>query len=351
MFEPQPTAPDLPDGSGFPAAMLAQAMDVVAISPTVEGNLAYRLVLPRGWTVLDRPLPSVTEIGALRPVVLGLHMGPIVAGGPPFVQVMAMALEREIAAADWLRQYAAASGYDIRTLGELHSGRADALISLTIRDDRYAARLLVNILGGRLVALLAAVPGEHYEELADLLGLVTASFVMPDEDPDIMVEGLRPMAVAGSTRVLLPASWQVVSATNDGAKGLAGGLVGGLGVHWADAQGIPQGVLHIYAGASMPTEMERLRTILGPSLRQGALLADRLPALEDGPFTGGYHKIYSVTETTPDAPPRELWHLRLDGAGSAVDLMLLTPARDHSFSAWAINRRALDIVLQTIEVF
>ncbi len=335
MVDPQPTAPDLPNGTNFPPDLLAKALAPVKITPTVEGVLRYQLLLPRGWVLLDRPQVSLNDLAPHRPLVLGLHMGPVVEGGPPFAQIMALGLEREINAADWLRHYAVVSGYEIHTLGEVHSGRADALVSLSVRDERYAARLLVTIVGGRLILALLAVPGRHYEALAELLGVMTASFVTPDEDPDMMIEGLQTVMVGQSAQALLPVSW------------LPSPLPEGIALSWANAAGQAQGVLHLSQG---PINQDNLQAILGPQAKRGALLADRPPEMDAGPFSQGHHRIYSVTGMDGQAGAQELWELALQTPQHHISLLMLTPSPAHGFSAWAINRRALDIVLQTLEL-
>jgi hypothetical protein len=332
----------LPDGSAVDAARFAR---VAGETPApVDGT--FSLALPRGWR--REPVPPVTatpEPGP--PVLLALYTGPRVAAFAPFAQVLVARLERDMSAMHWLRFYLAQMQYTPREIETISDNAADALAGLSIDGRVAAARVMVRLYGSYCYIVTVAVPAEAYDDFKDVLGLAVRGFILGGLSPHGHVEHWRDVAADGAPRFSFPQSWSVEAIpAPDGARGeyallnadASGAMFGQIRVRWLDAS---------FGGSDASEAAKMLEAFELAGVKPGALISTSTERKAQGPYSIVADAIRAAT-LAGDPRPFEMWQVALAGARHRILMAMLTPAQPQSFYWWAVNRRALEIVISTL---
>lgn len=334
-----------------PKAFIEQTFLDVAVREGIFPAGAFSLALPKQWlpemagsdVVPDVDRPVVT-LALFTPGTPEAHGAAIDAR----VTVRAGYLPREINGADWVRQWCFSQGLDILDMRELPTPLGMMGDVLARGRDSGRLRRMMTVKDGDLVYLIdgsVLPPGDPSDPVLQEIGLMAIMrFKLLAPSGQQFAERMEPREFgsdAGRATLLAPGSWDSVPP----GDAPPGGALLHLNNRVGDSVG---GSLVVAFGLPDSTPEALEDTFVGKLSAQGFSFADADPHLQGtrGTLT------FAVATRKGQGPIGEvrLLCLRARGAGLPLSLAVLSPAPDVAFEAWAINRRAFEIAMQTLNM-
>lgn len=338
---------DLPIGEAISPPQRKEQFFLVQDTPFGNRELAYRICVPKHFGVEGglRVSSPELETSSLKP--LAIFRGETVQGSYAWIMLYAIRLTRELTAAHWLRNYAFQAEREVETLTELSPLFADALMTFELEKVPHTQRCIAKIDGDKLFFVQTFVPSEDYSDEAERLGLVVASFDLQYASGVSYIEPRAFAHIGGRMRIHHPSSWRPrpIEGLPEGKAALdlyqvddAGTLTGLMRIKLAEKRIAPsmsvmlQGAFEELADAGI--------------LPQEELTNQRIEN-EVELYKSGQLIVYSA-ELREGNVPQEIWIYIFETASQFNALWLITPARQSNFYAWAVNKRALELVIGSI---
>jgi len=337
-------------GESIPTQSLKKDYVKVEDKPFGQVGLAYSMVVPNSWIQLKLSAKD-GRLLVEQPKLLSTFLGPKDDNGNPMLQVWCQGLVREIAAADWLKDFLIKTGSAILSL-EAHSPYlADALIGRQEGPVTLKIRISAHLSGNRLFLIQGIAPEDLFEKYADIFGLAVSSF--------------KPAAVGDNPHVEL---WQThrldkVITFNAPFSWLERRPVCPPGLDLVDlynlnSRGEPIANLKVMSVRRKMTKgkkgLDLPSLLIAEFTKAGAVvteIAEDESFAVSKPLANGISKVCKVM--VPEAKDKRLQNLLIvsvDAPTHHVLTGLLTCAPNEGFYEYAVNRRAFDIVLETFKL-
>lgn len=340
----------LPQGQNIPESELTE--NFVKLSDTPYGNddLAYSVVLPNDWLQLGIEAED-DVLHAGHPKLLANFLSPIDRDANAMLQVWGQGLIKEIAAGDWLKWYLVETGRTPDSVQIVSPYFADAIAHCEIEGVPYTMRVMARLASNRMFILQAMAPSDLYPDYADTFGLAVTSFKVAKEFENPHVEPWQTHTLDAAVTFNAPLSWPERK-PEEAPEGLDA-----VDLFNLNAQGEPLGVLKA---------MTFRRSILEGKgeINLAAVLVDEFvkmnveileivsdePVSPAEPFGAGSFKTMTARLPKGDDRLRNLLVAEVYAPDHVFLIGLLTCAPKEGYNEYAVNRRALDIALETLRV-
>ena len=340
----------LPLGQSIPPSVLKKDFVKLEDKPYGQPALGYSVVLPNDWIQLKLKAADA-RLHVERPKLLATFLGPKDDGGNPMLQVWCQGLIKEISAGDWLKDFLSRTGCEIISLEIRSTYLADALV--TRRDGpvllkiRFSARLA----GNRLFLCEGVAPEDLFPNYADRFGLAATSFkpTLITDNPHVEVWQTHSLDNAVSFNA--PFSWFERHPQAPAGIDLldlynlngAAEPVGNLKV-MAIRRALTKGKKDIDLPALLTAEFLKIGVRIAELVSSESIEAPE-------PLSNGSLKICkAVIPNAPHVRLQNLLVLSVDAPTHHILVGLLTCAPCEGFYEYAVNRRAFDIVLETLKL-
>lgn len=338
---------DLPIGEAISPPQRKDQFFHIQDTPYGNRELAYRIFVPKHFAV-ERGLRATTpEIDTQNLKPLGIFRGETRRGSDAWIMLYAIRLTRELSAAHWLRNYALQAAQEVEALNELSPLFADALMTFELEKVPHTQRCIARIDGDKLFFVQTFVPSDAYSDVADQLGLVVASFDLQFASGVSQVEARAFALLDGRMRIQHPSSWRPRPIENLPAGKAA------LDLYQVDDAGTLTGLMRIKLAEKRltPSLSVMLQDAFEELTEAGILpqqeLSNQRIENEVELYKSGQLIVYSA-ELREGSSPQEIWIYIFETAAQFNALWLITPARQSNFYAWAVNKRALELVISSI---
>lgn len=336
----------LPLGEGIPADKQRELFALVQHTPVDNPALAYQVAIPKSWSN-----PSVNaesdDLSTEKLTLLGHFLGPEENGLNPQVQIQAMKLPREMRAAHWLRHFATETERELEALVEPSEHIADSLMAFTIEDVEFKARAFVRVVDDRVFLLFAFSEASLFESLNESFGVSVKMFRLKQAATRSHVEELQQMPLPDEMSFAVPKSWKVVAdqASDEHSS---------CNVFNLDNDGVLNGWLRVESIAktddvSVPQLLERLAK---PFTDAGVQVAETISLepmeFENPAILEAATEIRLGNLPSEDGVQQELWLSFIEFETRFVSVTLLTPNRAAVFFVWAMNKRAMEIAVESV---
>ncbi len=353
------TMPDLPPETLvmpskdiYPQEVLSSEFVDHRTVPFDDRALEFTFTCRKTWTWHGLSVPSKED--ELDFVPLAFVSGPETAEAPSIIQVGYRLCEREVDLQDYLEAYCELLGYKIlKAQWCNYSGRTvyDVLVRTKARGIDSLARLALSRDGQRLFLVSGICASAGYPQLAKEIGVAVVSFELVNPSGKAYCEEMKEHKMTEPVKASFtyPGSWTLKAA----AKCPAG--IGVVDIRHGDAEVGAIGWIRLKVvdratypkvGAdenvlALADEMTEQGFVFGKPLFSGA------PAVQDGKFLeGGRVLIYPVSKGDIKSevrlvvvPTKKAWFV----------LSLLTPQRPSGMMPWMVNKRAYEIVYETLK--
>lgn len=332
---------ELPTGRHLSRQAVASNFAWLTETPPRYEALSFKLLVPAAWR-RDRTEDYGTELTAGRLLPLAALASP---RSDAFLQVQATPLNREVTAEHWLRHFLMTSGYNAEKSVILSIFFADCLASFSIGAGKYLGRFAVRVHGDSVFLLSVFCEEALYDGMAELLGLCVASFQPLGAPSGPSVEEWLPTRLGDLLSFSRPASWamRVVPAAPAGKSALD---------FISIVDDVALGMMRVKAAAfTVDATLDgQIRDAVGEYAEAGMIVNPNEQRhdvdLAGDRFTDGRLVIFNGA--TEGGAPQELWVIVFRDKSTLFTISLLTPDRKSQFLIWAENRRALDIVTETL---
>lgn len=336
-------------GQEIPPGELAEHYVKIEDQPYGNADLAYSIVLPNDWIQIGLQA-SDSALHSDKPKLLANFSGPTDQGGNAMLQVWAQDLEKEISAADWLKHYLISSGRKVDFIQAASPYFADAVATWEIEQITQRIRVIARVSGNRVFFVQGVVPHDLYAQYADKFGLAIASFKVAVEPKNPHVELWQTHTLDEHVICNAPYSWPEKKA--DAPEGLD--LVNLFNLA---ADGSPVSVIKIMTARKAlmqgKPEIDLSALLAMEFIKMGVEVAevatDEAVAVA-APFVNGRLKVLTASLPQGDNRLRNLMIAEFGSPTHQVLAGLLTCAPKEGFYEYAVNRRAFDIVLETMRL-
>jgi hypothetical protein len=337
-------------GESIPAKVLKKDYVKVEDKPFGQAGYGYTMVLPNSWIQLKLTAKNARLL-VETPKLLSTFLGPKDDNGNAMVQVWCQGLVREIGAGDWLKDFLDKTKGGIISF-ETHSPYlADALVH---REEGLAVlqiRLAAHVSGNRLFLVQGIAPADLFEKYAADFGLAVSSFKPSAVGDNPHVELWQTHLLDKAIKFNAPFSW--LERRPQAPKGLD--LVDLFNLN---AEGNPVGNLKVMSVQRKLTKgkkgLDLPALLISEFTKQGVLVTD-IAADENfsvpKPLSNGKSKICKAY--IPKSKDKKLLNLIVFSVDAPTHHLLVglqTCAPNEGFYEYAVNRRAFDIVLETIKL-
>lgn len=341
------TQTDFPIGQNFSKEELKERFHLIKDTPYNNTELAYKILIPKTW----ESQPIRAESADLNPNTLkplAIFKGPAKDGTNPFIQIQAVQLVREITAANWLRHYAIATERKLLAIKPISYNFADSVMEFLIEGHPFTARATASIDGDRLFFLLNLALASSYDTFAEIFGVPVVSFNLQNRSSKTSIENHAPYNVHDIVRFNCPESWKYHLITEGRPKGKEAADLFNY-----DPDGNVCGRMRIKTveknvSAGVETEIrDTMDEYEDGNVSIGSLLESIEVEIGAYRFDSAVVKAYQA-DIQGNEIRQEVWIAVIEDPKYYVIVSLLTPFREQGFYVWAINRRAYDIVLETL---
>lgn len=324
----------------------------VLVREGLPAGTGFSIALPKGWAV-ERTRPAVAP-GPDSPIVPLARFHPGEAGAPGMAEdaeivVWAVFLPREIHGSDWLRAWMTSQGY--RAIESRQAATRSGIMgdALAARRHNGGLRLhrLFTVKDGDLLFLIdGRVPqgaGTDYRAIQEIFLLAAMRFRLAEPTGQTFAEGFEWTELTGAATVRFLASglWQ----PHPGGDAPPGGAALVLNNMVGDTN---TGTIVAVLGAAGDSVAEIERTTLAKLANQGFVLAADSALLSEDRREGRILSLRRRTAERAGTPLVLLSALAVLGK-LPVCLILVSPSEDAAFESWAINRRAFDIAVNSLQ--
>lgn len=335
-----------PIGKNFSREELTREFDLVRETPYENQELAYKILMPKTWKgEFIRAETKYLNPNTLKP--LGIYKGPEQGGANPYVQIQAAQLVREITAANWLRHYAIVNDRNIIAIKPISTHFADSVMNFLIEGHKFTARSTASIDGDRVFFLLNFALESVYEKYADIFGVCVVSFNIQNPSSKQSVENHVLYDLKQIVRFRYPESWKYKEVTEapQGKAGVDlfnydpdGNVCGKIRVKTVD-KNVSQGV---------ETQVkDTLDEYVEANVRSSRIIENANVEIGSYRFTSAMVTAYKGAIEGSEIE-QEIWVCVIEDPEYFIVVSMLTPFRERLFYMWALNRRAFDIVLETL---
>ena len=337
----------LPSGKNVSDEHIKQSYNRVQDTPFGNDSLFYRLLVSKEWNPTAIHLQERPVITTEKMMGIGMFVGSQISDSKPFILLQVMNLAQEINAADVLRGYALANDYQLKTLQEDSPKRVDSLVEFQLQGVTYFGRAMMAITGNRVGFLLAAGAPSEYEQLEEKFALASASFEMSNA-PQGHIEAWREYQIGVNWLYFhFPTSWTFDYPDSSDLTDRFG-----LELYNTTADNEVIGIVRA------KTVLKKYTTDIGDELQKfmeeleamgvefGEIM-NRHALPVNAPFIAAHQVIYQILDKQTNQV-REAWVALLEDDQYLSFFALLTTRREDAFSVWAVNKRAWQIMLNTL---
>jgi len=327
----------------------------VTVREGVFPSGAFSIALPKGWR-MDQDDPGVVP-GESDPVIPLARFTPelpdaLGAIERPQIVVWAAVLPREIHGADWLHSWIQTQGFtkiQARELPSKFGTMGDALVYRN-KDDKLMLHRLLTIKDGDLLFLIdgrvevTTTSAGKLEAMQEIMLMALLRFRLLEPSGQSFAEPFEPQTVEGAkgkVSLLLPASWSAQIATDAPSEG---------GAHILQNQQADTvaGTLLITLGGHRDSAEQMEAITRAKLVGQGYELAESGVVLIDRKDESTVKQVLRY-EGRLDGQPIAILTARVTFDQLPVSIVLISPTDSVLFEAWAINRRAFDIALGSLQ--
>ena len=364
----------IPDGS-MPLDVYARRSHKIERNFEEDEYLSFSMDLPRDWTERQFvSLKNFTRRGRLHGD-LARFDGQSVGDSRSFFMVRSVELPREISASNWLMTYLLSNGYTLHSLTERGSSSFEAMYIIYAADNNQSlvVRSRGYISGPRIVLGEYVMPAELWEKEKDIQAYAVGSFKIQAQDQET-IEDPEYYSYLEAVEFNYPKSWAVVKTNDIEVNALD------LVLRNADLTRVSEGTINIHMASrrsvkliegdhstydiDLPGIVKKARHNIenrGKNGQQNFSIGDRIDSksfVTDYKFDTQRSEIYEVRPVTSHYDTQEVnpvshefWlTLLVDKAKSRVFIITLyTPDRDSDLYSWAVNSRAYERILKTIQ--
>jgi hypothetical protein len=336
-------------GQTIPAKVLKKDYVKVEDKPFGQAALAYSLVLPNDWIQLKLSAPD-GQLLVEHPKLLSTFLGPKQPEGNPMAQVWCQGLVREISAGDWLKDFLSRSNASIIALEVRSPYLAEAL---ALRQEGAVAiktRISARLAGNRLFLVQGVAPEPLFPAYAEAFGLAISSFkpALLSDNPHVELWQTHHLDQAVTFNA--PYSW-----LERRPKAPAG--LDLVDLYNLNASAQPVAILKVMSVRRTLTQGKKgldLPALLIAEFTKAGLQVTEVAAQETvsvpKPLSNGSLRVCkAIVPKSKDHRLQNLLVVAVDGPSHHVLAGLQTCAPNEGFYEYAMNRRAFDIVLDTLK--
>lgn len=334
---------NLPIGNSYSPEQLRARFVVAEGTPFDDPQMSYRIMVPRDWRAAAAPLPP-SGLGTQKLQPLVTFTAESARPLPPSLQLSAARLVRGVSAANWLRYLAHSTGKRIDELVDVSRLFADSLMVFDNDGASFTSRVACRIDRDRIFVILGTAERVDYESHAEIFGVAVTSFKLPDSDTTKTIEAHAPITALPAARFEIARSWTpVVPETPPQGRAV-------INLTSVDKDGDLSGLMRVksIAKQSSGDRGEVIANTLAEFAESNVVVKGKLStrdvAVAATGFSGAQLMIYAAL-ITASGLPQELWVSVFEDSGYWYCVSLLTPARDFSFFAWAVNTFAYEELL------
>ncbi|MCX7099865.1 MAG: hypothetical protein NTV43_18375 [Methylococcales bacterium] len=334
---------ELPIGKNLPPQTIKAMFSLAEDTPFNNKQLGYKILIQKNWEV-DTLTAKSAELDTVSLKPIGMFVSPQNHPQSAYIHIYAVELLKEISAANLLRHYANTTGRNIINLQEISIYFADSLMDFNIENQSFIGRAAIRVDGNKAFMVFCFTKKANYENLAEIFGLTVASFQLTSPSLQNYIEHRVSIAI-NDIKFDYPASWQ----PNMPKEMPRGRQVTDL--YHFDNENVLQGMIRIKVVEKNTIDsIEKvLRGTIDEFTEANVVIQQKThqSSVESYSkrFLNGEILIY---ECTINNNPNELWICVFSDTTHYYVISLLTPARDNYFYTWALNRRAYDIVLESV---
>lgn len=330
-------AADLPLTDPYSKSDIARLFEWKEKDPGVQPDASYKVLVDRSW-VEATPRIEERRLRTDKLTTLAFfHDGK--ATGTSSIGLRAMLLDREISAADMLRDYIAKLGYETKVLKEVSPQIADSLVGFAIEGTPVTGRLAMKVDGNRLLLLVAVSPAAIYEQHARQFGVAVASFAFQQKSAQATVEPLKTGRLDGmGLHYSHPASWMPrEEEAPDGKAGIA--------LYQENEDGAISGMIRVKGvrRAQFPDLEKEISNTLEEYREAGFALGRLLSDEKQGEL-----ELRAYDGRNPKGRPIQLWLFLNPQSEADTITSAILPADAADFIYRARTRRVLEIVATSI---
>jgi hypothetical protein len=337
----------LPLGENISDEQIKHSFNMVKDIPFDNESLTYQLLISKSWNPTSIHLQEQPVINPEKMTGIGLFVGNQVQNSRAFISLQVMELPQEINAADVLRGYVLANDYKLITLQEDSPKRVDSLVEFQMQGGDYLGRALMAITGNRVGFLLAVGAPSEYEQLKDIFSLAIASFEMPHA-PQGHIETWREYQMGVNwLHFYCPTTWTFDYPDSSDLTDRFG-----LELYNTHANDEVIGIIRAKTVLKKDTtaigdELEKFMDELQEMGVEFGEIMNRQDLPVNSPFIAAHQVIYQILDKQVGIV-REAWVALLEDDQYLSFFALLTCRREEAFSVWAVNKRAWQIMLNTL---
>jgi len=345
-----PEALVMPNADLYPQPVLSSEFVDGQSKPFNDESLSYQITIRKDWkweAVSVRGKGEEADFTAI-----GLVLGPVADGVPVLLQVGYRIVPREVSPEDYMEVYTEQTGFKIvKDQWGKYSGQSayDVLARGSISGIDTVARFSLSHDGNRFFLVSGYCPLSAYPKFAKDIGVAIVSFhlLKPTGKPtveDMVTHDVPDPAVSFT----YPKSWTLTPGTN-APKGIAAfdlyngdektGTIGWIRVKIAARSLYPDATANQYVNSFLEEVAAS-----GFAFDNAVFNAPIDPGTKFLP--GGRYIIFPVFKDNVVSearlvvlPSKNAWHV----------LSLLSPARDRGMVEWMINKRAFEILHNSLE--
>lgn len=333
-------------GDKIPASELQANFAKILDQPFGDRTLGYSVLLPKAWSFEPIQAESAElPTSGLKP--LGIFFDPNTDETVRF-HLQAMRLMREISARDWLIHYCDVRKAELETLKEISPLFADCIAKQEVSDIEFVVRAAARINGDRLFFLQFLAPSISYADLAAKFGVGIASFKLTNPRESEHIERRQANSLPHAFTFSYPASWHL-KASIDSPNGTSV-----RSIHNMDSEGIVQGILQLETLAKGTTASlndamtHALSTCRDMGLSVVKELESNHVSIRNSKFKAPAVHVSYICTIAENSSKQELQLVVAEMNDKFLSIMAIGPAREIDYYAWAVNRRCLYIVLESM---
>ena len=322
----------------------------VTVKEGVFPSGAFSIALPQNWQI-DRDQPNAIP-DTDNPVVPLARFSPgtdAALGADDGVEIVVWAavLAREIHGADWLHQWITSQGFktiDARELPTKFGIMGDALATRE-KDGATTLHRLYVVKDGDLIFLIdgrvKATPGLDKQAFQEIVLMAMMRFRLLAASGQLYAEPFEALSLSGPSggiSLIAPQSWTRTDSDDAPVKGAAMVLSNSVGAAVVGSMVVALGADRDDVTVIEEATLEKLRNQGYEVAAPGTVLIERSDenvSYQVLRYEGGDVVALSARMTLGEKP---------------VSIILVTPSDKEAFEVWAVNRRAFDIVLNSVTV-
>lgn len=357
----------VPSEDGLALEAYAKRSQAITQKFDEDAYLSFSVDLPQNWTA--RPLISLKNFSRSNRLHGDLARFEGVAYGDmrSHFRVRSVELPREISAKNWLITYLLEKGYTLYSLNTAEDGRSFDAMYIVFSGDKGESQIVRSrayVSGPRIVLGEYVMPRGLWERERDQQAYAVGSFEIKAEDQQ-WIEPREYFSYLEAIEFEYPDSWGIVN-KDDGALNVLHVNLGNM-----DMTRVSEGEIALSVASNRSIKdftsqedfeidlmglVKKLQeSILAKGYTLDSKMGNRTLDL-DHDFKVQRTEIYPLRPILTEyekgeKPPitHELWLSILVEPGRAVVSTLLTPARGEDLYSWAVNSRAYEQILKTVQ--